>query len=73
MWVCVPEISRLCFHPFSVITCPAADPSWNSCILLQSKITGTWTKVCSLCHPAPCVLSGSCLSHVICGPPVVAA
>lgn len=45
VWVCVPEISRLAFHPFSVITCPDADPSWSSSILLQSKVAGKWTKV----------------------------
>lgn len=46
VWLAVPEISPLQYHPFCVAS-TSSDPRWARHLLLQIKVYDKWTAVCS--------------------------
>jgi hypothetical protein len=43
VWICVPELGWVEYHPYSVASC-SADPLWGNHLLVYSKIYDKWTK-----------------------------
>jgi hypothetical protein len=56
VWICVPELGWVEYHPYSVASC-SADPYWGHSLLIYIKIYNKWTKARSF-HKAVAVCSG---------------
>jgi hypothetical protein len=44
VWICVPELGWLEYHPFSVASC-SLDPLWRNHLLVHAKVYNKWTTV----------------------------
>jgi hypothetical protein len=44
VWVCIPKLGLLEYHPFCVAS-TSADPEWRSSMLLYCKAFNRWTEV----------------------------
>jgi hypothetical protein len=56
VWVAIPQLGNLEYHPFSVAS-TSADPAWRNCMLLHCKAFDRWTQVRHTC-PCMCVTKG---------------
>ena len=59
VWICIPKLSLIEYHPFSV-TSSHLVPGWRNTLLLQPKIQNRWTKVVSEPPPPPPISTLAC-------------
>ena len=52
VWLCVPELGWVEYHPFSVAS-TAAHPAWRDRMLLHVKVYDRWTSVRTISSTSP--------------------
>ena len=63
VWLCVPELGWVEYHPFSVAS-TVAHPAWRDRMLLHVKVYDRWTSVRTIyAHCCPGFLKASSLCH----------